>query len=407
MAGESKIEWTDATWNPTRGCTCVSPGCKYCYAMKIAARFSGPGLAYQGLAKMHPKAGGQWTGKVRLVDDQLDAPLRWTKPRRIFVNSMSDLFHEALSPEQIAEVFAVMYLAPRHTFQVLTKRASRMRDVLNDPGFYRLVLRAAEPLRQRFKRINVGISDPTKFPAPWVRLGVSVENQPYADERLPALRATPAGTRFVSCEPLLEETDLRLEERSPWHDQVLGSWRKMDWPDWVPSALRSEIEQFWSFHGGPEGWLACQDGNGSGVPWLRRPAFGARGQYRVVGPGNTTVVGRYVHAWNNIGRVVTDDGRVEVVSGAECKLDIDWVIVGGESGRGARLFDIEWARSIIRQCRAAGVACFVKQLGAVPFQNGAGVGVSVEMELKSAKGGDMAEWPADLRVRQFPEVRRG
>ena len=131
---ETSIQWTDATWNPTRGCTVCSPGCKHCYAMKIAARFSGKGLAYQGLAFKHPKAGGQWTGKVRLVEEQLDAPLRWSRPRRIFVNSMSDLFHEALPVEAIADVFAVMYLAPRHTFQVLTKRAHRMREILNARG---------------------------------------------------------------------------------------------------------------------------------------------------------------------------------------------------------------------------------------------------------------------------------
>lgn len=172
---ETSIQWTDATWNPTRGCTVCSPGCKHCYAMKIAARFSGKGLAYQGLAFKHPKAGGQWTGKVRLVEEQLDAPLRWSRPRRIFVNSMSDLFHEALPVEAIADVFAVMYLAPRHTFQVLTKRAHRMREILNAPWFYRLVLDRAEPLRaQRPKLMGVGISDPTKFPAPWVSFNMVV-----------------------------------------------------------------------------------------------------------------------------------------------------------------------------------------------------------------------------------------
>lgn len=133
MSGATKIEWTDSTWNPLRGCSRVSPGCGGpghqggCYAERIAARFSDVGQPFHGLAErtIH---GGRWTGKVAVAPDHIFlAPLRWKKPRRIFVNSMSDLFHEAVPDETIDRVFAVMALTPQHTYQVLTKRAERMR----------------------------------------------------------------------------------------------------------------------------------------------------------------------------------------------------------------------------------------------------------------------------------------
>ena len=136
MSQKSKIEWTDATWNPVRGCSRVSEGCRNCYAERIAARFNGfqfDGMAadsvrfqpFSGFAEM-TKAGPRWTGKVELIESALDAPLHWKKPRRIFVNSISDLFHESLPDEAIDRVFAVMALCPQHTFQVLTKRPERM-----------------------------------------------------------------------------------------------------------------------------------------------------------------------------------------------------------------------------------------------------------------------------------------
>jgi len=186
MADKSAIEWTDATWNPVRGCTRVSPGCGGpgkaggCYAERIAARFSGPGQPFEGFAE---RKGGEarWTGKVALIEDMLAVPLRWSKPRRIFVNSMSDLFHEHLPDGAIDQVFAMMALCPQHTFQVLTKRPERMRDYLSD-------------------------QDPMPLPNVW--LGVSAEDQARADERIPLLLETPAAVRFVSCEPLLGPIDL-------------------------------------------------------------------------------------------------------------------------------------------------------------------------------------------------------
>jgi protein gp37 len=119
------ISWCDATWNPLRGCSRVSAGGEHCYAERQAGRFSGPGKSYEGLVRKTAQ-GWRWTGAVRLIAADLETPLRWQTPRRIFVNSMSDLFYESVSEDLIDAVLAVMALAPQHTFQVLTKRPSRM-----------------------------------------------------------------------------------------------------------------------------------------------------------------------------------------------------------------------------------------------------------------------------------------
>jgi protein gp37 len=122
MGAASDIEWTDATWNLVRGCALVSPGCEKCYAMRFAHRFSGEGKRYEGLTVVG-KHGPRWTGRARPAPEVLSDPLRWKRPRRIFVNSMSDLFHEDVTNEYIAAVFGVMAATPRHTYQILTKRA--------------------------------------------------------------------------------------------------------------------------------------------------------------------------------------------------------------------------------------------------------------------------------------------
>jgi protein gp37 len=229
--GLTSIEWTDASWNPVRGCEKVSPGCKHCYAETVAARFSGPGQPYEGLVKL--RASGKhgravWNGKVRMVDDHLADPLRWKRPRRVFVNSMSDLFHEGLTNEQIAAVFGVMAAAPRHTFQILTKRAERMREWFEWME-RRAVARSEELGTSAYAHADVcqlaaldrgveGVLHPIKgtlrswpWPLPNVWLGVSVEDQRRADERIPLLLQTPAAVRFVSAEPLLGPVDL-----APW-----------------------------------------------------------------------------------------------------------------------------------------------------------------------------------------------
>ncbi len=194
MAAASKIEWTDVTWNPVRGCSRVSEGCRHCYAERIAARFCRPGLPFHGFAKVTAprdsldRVGGRrdgWTGKVELVESKLDEPLRMGGYRRIFVNSMSDLFHEALSFQDIARVFFVMSTS-EHTFQVLTKRPERMRAFV--PWWLERCSQIGGPKMQHLENL-------------W--LGVSCEDQLHAAARIPILADTPAALRFVSLEPLL------------------------------------------------------------------------------------------------------------------------------------------------------------------------------------------------------------
>ena len=214
MADRTSIAWTDATWNPIRGCTRVSEGCRHCYAEAVAARFSGPGQPYEGLATRSP---ARWTGQVRLVEEHLADPLRWTRPRRIFVNSMSDLFHEAVTDETIDRVFAVMALAGQHTFQVLTKRPERMREYLRyvcewsdaAPRVGAVMARITGDVDHGFPRPE-DVSSEQAWPLPNVWLGVSVEDQASADERIPVLRAVPAVVRFLSVEPLLEQVHVGL-----------------------------------------------------------------------------------------------------------------------------------------------------------------------------------------------------
>lgn len=209
MADRTSISWTDATWNPTSGCSRVSEGCRNCYAEAMAARFNKPGQWGEGLATMVRTPDGRsaprWTGEVRLNEAALDQPLRWRKPRRIFVNSTSDLFHEAVPYEWIDKVFAVMALCPQHMFQILTKRPERMLDYMH------LNRRRAEGIAKHFPGL-VGIEIVgVRWPLPNVWLGVSVEDEVTAHVRLPYLVATPAAVRFASVEPLLGPLDL-----NPW-----------------------------------------------------------------------------------------------------------------------------------------------------------------------------------------------
>lgn len=318
MADQSSIEWTDATWNPTVGCSIVSPGCTNCYAMKVASglerRFASK--KYSGLTKT-VNGNAVWTGEVRLDEDTLLQPLKWKRSRRIFVNSMSDLFHEGLPDEAIDRVFAVMALCPQHTFQVLTKRAERMRRYMTEhvkgprSGRVTRVDRdgAAHPEWGAAWRVRSVISDllPNKAPAaalnsatswldkrygddgydgfmpqwplPNVWLGVSCERQQEADERIPFLLQTPAAVRLISAEPLLGPINLKRIKVADhgWQDAL-------------------------------EGWRNCKD-------------------Y----PGRENV--------------------------------LDWIIVGGESGSKARHIHPDWARSLRDQCKASGTAFFFKQWG--------------------------------------------
>lgn len=335
MGDGTGIQWTDATWNPLRArhletgaegwsCGRVSPGCKNCYASTLneTQRWSrGTGLDYT-------------VPNLERVEHYLDArtltqPLRWKKGRRVFVCSMTDLFGEWVTDEQLDRVFAVMALTPEHTYQVLTKRPERMQAYLSKPG---------DELADRWHAANRAMAAPTGIvdgygpgdrsmwdpPLPNVWLGASVEDQVRADERIPLLIQTPAAVRFLSCEPLLGRIEFA---------DVSG---------------RSDAVEQW-------------------------------GQRALTG--------------------------------------IDWVIVGGESGAGARPFDLAWARSIVEQCQTVDVAVFVKQLGAKPvddpraptgqFRDGPNGSREYEytatgVRLKHNHGGNPDEWPEELRVREWP-----
>lgn len=268
MADNTKIEWTDATWNPITGCSVVSPGCTNCYAMRLAGTRLKHHPSRKGLTH-GTKAGPVWTGEVRFNEGALDQPLGWSRPRRIFVCAHGDLFHEGVEDAWINRVFAVMALCPQHTFQVLTKRPYRMRQYLLGLDDDRMKLAMAGlPLtdRQAYEFVKVA----RKRPLPNVWLGVSVEDQKRADERIPILLDTPAAVRWISAEPLLAPLDL-----SDWLND-----RRSDQP----------------------------------------PDMDAR--------------------------------------------SLDWVVVGGESGPGARPMHSDWARGLRDQCADAGVAFSFKQWGA-------------------------------------------
>ncbi len=287
MASSTKIEWTEATWNPVVGCTAVSEGCRNCYAATLAGTRLKHSRKYRGLTRVKGW-GAVWSGTVRTFDDHtLTAPLRWKKPRMVFVPSMGDLFHEDVPVEFIDKVFAVMALCPQHTFQVLTKRPGRMAEYLNAEPWNSIVERSWETgVPSAGDRLSEYILDgDPPWPLPNVWLGTSIENQATADERTVELVECPAAVRFVSCEPLLGAIDLLVK-----------------------------TDAFLSSNGGME-----------------HPANG-----------------------------------------------IDWVIVGGETGPGARPMDPDWARSIRDQCKAAGVPFFFKKMG----------------------GGKPT--PADLAIREYP-----
>lgn len=222
MSDKTAIEWTDATWNPVTGCSKVSQGCKNCYALREWPRMSAnPKTVYFGR---------EFTD-VMCHPERLDQPIRWTKQRKIFVNSMSDLFHEAVPDEFIAQVFSVMALAPQHVFQVLTKRPQRMRDVVR--RLPELAVTVPEHLLP---------ADGDIRPRHNVWVGVSVEDQATANERVPLLLETPADVRWISAEPLLGPIKLDLPNPRPsrydanglgieWIEDATWLWRPngIDW----------------------------------------------------------------------------------------------------------------------------------------------------------------------------------
>lgn len=221
MADGTHIEWTrgddgtpGATWNPLVGCTKVSAGCDNCYAEGVVNRFAGTSSAFPNRFDVVTMRG----------EKMLTQPLRWRRPRRIFVNSLSDLFHADVPSAFIAQVFAVMALAPQHTFHLLTKRHARMRSLLSSRDFLAQVDDEREVLRP-------GCGD-FVWPLPNVWIGVSVEDQHWADLRIPALLDTPAAVRWISAEPLLGPLDLRAHIR-PWLVDDAGTAHARARLDWV------------------------------------------------------------------------------------------------------------------------------------------------------------------------------
>jgi protein gp37 len=237
---KTKISWArfseedllGESWNPVRGCSRVSPGCDRCYAERVASRACGPGQPYEGVAT---ESG--WTGKMGIVESKLDEPIRSQRPRVFYANSMTDLFAEQLPEEDIVRVFAAMAMGKQHRFVMLTKGAARMQRLLSDPAFA-LKVKVA---RRDFKRGQVPLT--WTWPLPNLWLGVSIEDQQRADERVPALAKTPAARRFLSVEPLLGPIRLPPLEGIFW--VIVGAEtghnaRPMDL-DWV-RPLRDQVK---------------------------------------------------------------------------------------------------------------------------------------------------------------------
>ncbi len=354
VSSGSSIEWTEATWNPVVGCTRASAGCDHCYAVKQTYRLEWMGQAkYAGLTVLNSRGDRHFNGVVRTVPEALEIPLRWRKPRMIFVNSMSDLFHKDVPFEFIDQVFAVMALCPQHTFQVLTKRPERMAEYLTfvntiDCINQQITILGRECDSPEQTAMIGGAENSRQWPLPNVWLLASCEDQEQLDKRVPDLLRCPAAVRGLSLEPLLGPMDLLRVDASGFGGP---SGHKID-------CVR---KGYWS--GGPFGFVNHSD------------------MHDRFGP-------------------------------------LHWVIIGGESGPGARPCNIDWIRSLIAQCKAAAVPCFTKQLGSSPFDSsvpivtnrvrgGRLIALTTNtIKLKDRKGGDIDEFPADLRVREFPDNPR-
>jgi protein gp37 len=325
----TSIQWTDETWNPVTGCSRVSPGCANCYIERTPP--------FRMAGRRFEIVGQESTTGVTLHPDRLEKPLHWRKPRRVFVCSLADLFHDDVPDEYLHDVFDTMSRATEHTFQVLTKRPERMRAFIEA-----LPLGEHGPLgfmsRLTYRARKLGIAG--ALPNVW--LGVSIENARYT-WRADVLREIPAAVRFISAEPLLGSL----------FDDTQGQIER-----------KREAEH---------------DGRGG----IRRAAGIVRGR----------------SALNLTG--------------------IDWVIIGGESGPGARPFHLEHAREIIRAAdqenyhRSVGgeadppLAVFVKQLGASPLATWEVDGHPCscrQFGIRDRKGGDIDEWPGDLQIREFPQM---
>jgi len=352
----SDIEWTDETVNVCVGCTRVSPGCEHCYAEIFVHRKmqkAHVGLTVLGKGEKGPR----WNGEVRFLPERLAVFQKFKSPKKIFVNSLSDTFHEKLTHSQRAAIFGSFLLAPQHTYQVLTKRPE------NAIAFEKWLLSESDVTGREWWETCLAhasdhgldvspVTEATVDQRSWW-LGVTTEDQKRAEERVPLLlrmRVLPT-LRFVSYEPAIGPVDFDLARCDYCGDPSDGI--SDDGAPWC-----SECERECSYH-----------------HWLDFPCA--------------------AETENEPAVVAANDG-------------VAWVIVGGEAGPGARPFDINWAREVVKQCRGVGTAVFVKQMGAKPFQEEmSSVGLSTEpydaeLDLEHRKGADMSEWPEDLRIREFP-----
>jgi protein gp37 len=343
MADNTGIEWTDATWNPITGCSVVSPGCKHCYAMKLAGTRLQHHPSRAGLTVDTP-SGPVWNGEVRFNEQWINEPLRWSRPRRIFVCAHGDLFHENVPESWIDQVFAVMALAPQHTFQVLTKRPKRMRDYLmsrNGMGNAELC-RAINHIPRNLGSRHGAL----EMPLPNVWLGVSAEDQARADERIPVLLDTPAALRWISGEPLLGRMDL-------------ARWLAIDWQC-------SVCREFFSGRHQP----TCPRCNALGG-WTGSHRFNGRHYPR------------------------------GAIAPSQRGTGLDWGVVGGESGPNARPMHPDWARDLRDQFTRARVPFLFKQWGewVNPAELWADLPELVAVQRDAAKGDNS-------RLHLFPDLQQ-
>ena len=316
MSDGTKIQWTDATWNPITGCTRVSRGCEHCYAERLAAGRLRHHTSRAGLTDEH----GRWNGTVRFNKEWIDQPLKWKKPRRVFVVAHGDLFHESVPDAWIDRVFAVMAMSRQHVFQVLTKRPKRMRQYLSEkvgkhPG--NTVIERLEKLidsRWQGKLLTWpwAHKEDERWPLKNVWIGTSVEDQQTAGERILHLRETPAAVRWLSVEPLLGSVDLRVLPAPSKPYSSSGSVVDLD-----------------------------------PIRWERRSEVLCQRRYDAL---------RGIIGWE--GQACLPEETPDEVGLPK----LDWVVCGGESGPGYRPMKAEWARTIRDQCKHAGVPFFMKQM---------------------------------------------
>lgn len=335
---DTSIEWTDKTWNPLVGCSRVSPGCEHCYAETMAARHVLMSEAQGRRSVYLPVVDAQrrrWTRQVELLPDRLGDPISYKPGTRVFVVSMGDPFHDDVPFEYLAQMWAVMAVTPSVTYQVLTKRPERLLQFYKNVG--RWWSSAITSAAKRLALSGAEIPVHTPWPLTNVWLGVSVEDQQRADERVPPLLEVPAAVRFLSCEPLLGPIDL-----GKW----IGNYN-----------CRACNARFWGdeVYGGSVDVVAVDH------------------EVDPHDPGESDDP-NYRHVCPSCGQPDHGTGDVGPASAGEYEDEprIAWVIVGGESGPGARPMHRDWVRSIREQCRAAKlldggseVAFFFKQWGGV------------------------------------------